>query len=67
VAVRLVEARPITGGLTLQLIEDEAAADERIAAAGPAAGHRRKQAAGRSPSKRPSKHPPRRARRGRGR
>jgi ribonuclease R len=64
VAVRLVEARPITGGLTLQLIEDEAAADERIAAAAiPAASHRRKQPTGRLPAKRPS----RRARRGRNR
>src|SRR5262249_55754289 len=52
VAVRLVEARPITGGLTLQLIEDEAAADERIMATAPAPGHRRERAIGPSQSKR---------------
>ena len=44
VAVRLVEAKPITGGLTLQLIEDEAAADERIMAATPAPGRPRQRA-----------------------
>jgi len=34
VGVRLVEATPITGGLVLQLVEDAAAGDERIGAAG---------------------------------
>jgi ribonuclease R len=42
VAVRLVEASPVTGGLVLQLVEDAAAAEERILAAKPpAAGIRR--------------------------
>ncbi len=62
VAVRLVEARPITGGLTLQLIEDEAAADERVMAATPAVGRPRQRAAGRSQAKRPRQQ--RRSRRG---
>ncbi len=53
VAVRLVEAKPITGGLTLQLIEDEAAADEP-----------RQRATGRSQPRRPHKRQPRRSRRG---
>jgi ribonuclease R len=35
VAVRLVEASPITGGLVLQLIEDAAASEERIMTARP--------------------------------
>jgi ribonuclease R len=64
VAVRLVEAKPITGGLTLQLIEDEAAADERIMAATPAVGRPRQRAAGRSQAKRPHQRGPRRSRRG---
>src|SRR5262249_11464382 len=46
VAVRLVEAKPITGGLTLQLIEDEAAADERIMAAQRSPGRSRQRATG---------------------
>src|SRR5215475_12412974 len=33
VGVRLVEATPITGGLVLQLVEDAAAAEDRIGAA----------------------------------
>jgi ribonuclease R len=64
VAVRLVEARPITGGLTLQLIEDEAAADERIMAATPAPGRHRQRATGRLQPKRPRKQRQRRSRRG---
>jgi ribonuclease R len=64
VAVRLVEAKPITGGLTLQLIEDEAAADERIMAAPPAPGRLRQRTAGRPPRKRPHKRQARRSRRG---
>jgi ribonuclease R len=65
VAVRLVEARPVTGGLTLQLIEDEAAAEERIATAAPAPGRRRERTAGRPPSKRRGKRQQqRRSRRG---
>ena len=63
VAVRLVEAKPITGGLTLQLIEDEAAADERIMAAAPP-GRARQRAPGRPQSQRPGKRRQRRPRRG---
>jgi ribonuclease R len=37
VAVRLVEASPVTGGLVLQLIEDAAASEERVGAARPPA------------------------------
>jgi ribonuclease R len=55
VAVRLVEARPITGGLMLQLIEDEAAADERIMAATRPPGRPRPPMPSRSRSKRPPK------------
>jgi len=67
VAVRLVEAKPITGGLTLQLIEDEAAADERIMATTPSSGLPRQRAAALPRSKRPpSRHPPRRRRSRRG-
>jgi ribonuclease R len=64
VAVRLVEAKPITGGLTLQLIEDEAAADERIMAGTPAPGRPRQRATQGPRSKRPPKRPQRRSRRG---
>jgi ribonuclease R len=63
VAVRLVEAKPITGGLTLQLIEDEAAADERIMAAKPAPGRPPPRATGRPKSKRLHKWQPRRSHR----
>jgi ribonuclease R len=62
VAARLVEAKPITGGLTLQLIEDEAAADERIMAAAP--GRPRQRAPGRPQAKRRPKRQQRRSRRG---
>jgi ribonuclease R len=63
VAVRLVEASPITGGLVLQLIEDAAAAEERAAAARPASGrarprHRTRKAA--APRRRPTKRQRRR-------
>jgi ribonuclease R len=59
VAVRLVEASPVTGGLVLQLIEDAAASEDRIMAAKPSAagirrnvkGHKRG-AAPRRPAKR---------------
>jgi ribonuclease R len=64
VAVRLVEAKPITGGLTLQLIEDEAAADERIMTAVPAPGRPRQRTPGRPQAKRRPKRQQRRSRRG---
>jgi ribonuclease R len=64
VAVRLVEAKPITGGLTLQLIEDEATADERIMAAVPAPGRPRQRTPGRPQAKRRPKRQQRRSRRG---
>jgi len=47
VAVRLVEASPVTGGLVLQLIEDAAASEDRIAPAKPPAAKSRGQAKGR--------------------
>ncbi len=55
VAVRLVEASPITGGLVLQLIEDAAAAEERVMAAGATPGNvrrRRDKAARPAPTRR---------------
>ena len=50
VAVRLVEASPITGGLVLQLIEDAAASEDRVAAVRPPARVGR-----RSTSRKPSR------------
>jgi ribonuclease R len=64
VAVRLVEASPITGGLVLQLIEDAAASEERVATAKPP-GRIHRRAMSRKPtarSHRPTKGRRRRAR-----
>src|SRR5262249_36986393 len=59
VAVRLVEARPITGGPMPQVIGDGAAAAERFMTAMPAPGRPRQP----TPSRRRSKRPPKRERR----
>ncbi|MGE0117138.1 MAG: ribonuclease R [Dongiaceae bacterium] len=65
VAVRLVEASPITGGLVLQLVEDAASSEERIMAARPPAGAIHRRAKGRKPPPRPRRPEKRRRRRSR--
>jgi ribonuclease R len=65
VAVRLVEASPVTGGLVLQLVEDAAASEERIMAARPPAGAAHRRAKGRKPPPRPRRPEKRRRRRSR--
>ena len=53
VAVRLQEATPVTGGLVLQLIEDQGASDERIGTAAPPPTRARHGRAGRRPQQHP--------------
>jgi ribonuclease R len=65
VAVRLVEASPVTGGLVLQLVEDATASEERIMAARPPAGAAHRRAKGRKPPPRPRRPEKRRRRRSR--
>jgi ribonuclease R len=62
VAVRLVEASPITGGLVLQLIEDAAASEERIMAVRPYAAKNRSRSKPPRPTARPRRAAKRRRR-----